>query len=91
MTTRREFIQGVIAGVVALVLPKTAKGGESDEPIVEPEDGTEWSPEITGDGSGIALPEISSAKLYGPGYIDWIHFPEYSLEELAYEQISSIP
>ena len=121
MTTRREFVQGVLAGMVALVLPKTAKGGESDEPVVEPEhglridgmvdsyvhpsiilgdkaywswpflpigeveDGLAWSPEITGDGSGIALPEVSSAKLYGPGHIDWIHFPECSIGKLADE------
>ena len=124
MTTRRGFIQGVLVGMVALVLPKTAEVSESDEPSVKLEhvialdgmdsfiwpehwsdgdyvfsddidgidhitvelnDCTRWSPEITGDGSGIALPEVSSAKLYGPGHIDWIHFPECSIGELADE------
>ena len=39
MTTRRGFIQGVLAGMVALVLPKIATVSESDEPIAEPEYG----------------------------------------------------
>ena len=38
MTTRRGFIQGVLAGMVALVLPKTAKAMPVDEPV-EPEHG----------------------------------------------------
>ena len=95
MTTRREFIQGVIAGMIALVLPKTAKAMPIDEPVVEPEHGLRvdgmvdsyvhpsiilgdkaywswpfltigeiedsfaWSPGITGDSSGVALPETS--------------------------------
>ena len=32
MTTRREFIQGILTGMVALVLPKTAKAMPVDEP-----------------------------------------------------------
>ena len=35
MTTRRGFIQGVLVGMVALVLPKTAEVSESDEPSVK--------------------------------------------------------
>jgi len=107
MTTRREFIQGVLTGMVALVLPKTAKAMPLDEPVVEPEhglrvegkdcyvwpdthisdwepllmiptyagtffpneevewDGMGWSPEITGDGSGVALPDASSTCKIG--------------------------
>ena len=39
MTTRRGFIQCGLAGMIALVLPKTAKAMPVDEPVVEPEYG----------------------------------------------------
>ena len=113
MTTRRGFIQGVLTSMVALVLPKTAKGGESAEPIVEPEhelrvDGRDcWTlPEKAATSEGVFMmpTEIPSgwepllmiptcarpaSKLYGPGHIDWIHFPECSIGKLAdeYEEI----
>ena len=80
MTTRREFIQGVLAGMVALVLPKTAKAMPIDEPVVEPEHG------LLIDGKGSWSDFVNpAAKLYGPGYIDRIHFPECSIGKLTDE------
>ena len=86
MTTRRGFIKNLIAGVVALVLPKTA----THVPTVI--HGSAVTAEIDGQPfkleQGLRIDGKDSwsdfvnpaAKLYGPGYIDWIHFPEYSEE-----------
>ena len=95
MTTRREFIQGVIAGMIALVLPKAAKAMPLDEPVVEPEHGLRVDGRSTHTCLEIAagfkpllmIPTCArpASKLYGPGHIDWIHFPECSIGKLADE------
>ena len=94
MTTRRGFIQGILTGMAALVLPKTAKVMPLDEPV-EPEHGLRVDGRVTHTCLEIAssfepllmIPTYAQpgSKLYGPGHIDWLHFPECSIGKLADE------
>ena len=65
MVTRRGFIQGVLAGIVVLVLPKAAEAMPFDEPVVGPEHG------IAIDGKdSYVWPDISPGdRMYYGGYV----------------------